>query len=144
MRKFGKNVGGCRRNDQRIRALRSVDVFDGRSRIARVGAFRRPQAGNDFVSGKSGESEWLDEVLRRLGHHHVNVERLLLQIAHQFRRFVCSDAARNPDRDLHEPILRCGQEHHYLKNEADSYGANFGISGASISGFTTGTSSVLT
>ena len=59
---------------------------------------RRPQAGDDFVSGERGEGERLDELLRRLGHDHVNIERLLLQGAHQLRCLVSGDAAGDPNR----------------------------------------------
>ena len=119
---FCNDVGGRGRDDERVGGLGSVDVLDGRSRISRIRSFRRPETGNDFVSGESGKGEWLDEVLGRLGHHDVDVERLLLQVAHQFRRFVRRDAARNADRDLHEDSLRCGFTTENTESAEDSRG----------------------
>ena len=70
-----------------------------RRRLAGVGFV--PQAGDDFVAGERGEGERLHEAARGLGHHHVDIERLALQRAHQFRRFVRGNSAGDADRDSH-------------------------------------------
>ena len=64
-----------------------------------------PQAGDHLVAGERGEGERLDEFAGRLGHDDVDVEGLALEGAHQFRRFVCGDAAGDADRDSHGSIV---------------------------------------
>ncbi len=157
MGEFGEDVGGGRRDDERVGGLSSIDVLNGRGSVAGVGAFGSPEAGDDFVAGESGEGERRDELLRGRGHHHMHVEGVLLQIANQFRGLVGSDAAGDANRDLHEyrvqgtgcrvQALWCGRWlnracAHCLPESA--YKANFGISAPSTSGRTVGASSAFT
>ena len=101
VRKFSEDTGRGRRDDQGVGRLRGIDVFDGGVEII-VGRFGRgPQAGDDFVSGERGEGERLNELFRRLGHDHVNIESMLLQGADQLCCLVGGDAAGDANRDLH-------------------------------------------
>ena len=94
VRKFGQDVGGGRRDHQRLGPLRLADVLDGGIVGAFGGAGLIPQAGDDLVAGERGKGERLHKLRGRLGHHHVHFERLALQFAHQFRRLVRGDPAR--------------------------------------------------
>jgi hypothetical protein len=49
-------------------------------------------------------SGWMN-LLRRLGHHHVDFKGLALQGAHQFRRLVRGNSAGDADRDSHGSIV---------------------------------------
>ena len=102
MREFREDAGRGGSDDERVGGLRGVDVFDCGGEIS-FGIFGGigPQAGDDFVSGERGEGERLDELFRRFGHDDVNIERVLLQGAHQLRCFVSGDSAGDADCDLH-------------------------------------------
>ncbi len=100
MGQLGKNVGGGRRDDQGFGGLGFGDVLYGGVRVGDV-TIAVPQAGDDAVAGDAGKRQGSDEMLRGCGHRDVNVERLLLQSAHQFRCLVRGDAAGNANHDFH-------------------------------------------
>ncbi len=60
-----------------------------------------PQPGNDTVTGKAGERQRSDELLRRRRHRDMHIERVLLQGAYQLRCFIGSNAAGDANHDLH-------------------------------------------
>ncbi len=101
MGEFGKDIGRRRSNNKRLGPLRLADVLDGRIVCALGGVSFVPKAGDDLVAGERGKGKRLDETGRRVGHHHMHFKSLPLQGAHQFRRFVGGDAARDADRHSH-------------------------------------------
>ena len=64
-----------------------------------------PQAGDDLVAGERGKGERLHEFAGRLGHHHMDFKGLALQRAHQLRRLVRGNSARDAHRDSHGSIV---------------------------------------
>ena len=73
--------------------LRDRDVLDR--------AFNGEQIRQHFAPGEGREGERTDELLRRGGHHHLNMVALLHQEACQFRGLVCCDSAADPEENLH-------------------------------------------
>ncbi len=109
MGKFRQNVGRGRSDNERVGPLRLGDMVNavlfGRG-IARVPLL--PQAGDDFVAGERGKGERLHKLLRRRCHHDVHLNRLPLHGAHQLRRLVCGDSARDAHGNSHDFDCRSG------------------------------------
>ncbi len=104
MGEAGQKIGRRRRDDEEFSRLRLGDVLNRRVEVG-LCVLRAPQAGDDLVPGKRGEGERLHEARGRCCHHDVNVQRLGLKRAYQFRRLVGSDSAGDTDRDLHRVFL---------------------------------------
>ena len=61
----------------------------------------REQPGDHLASGESCERKWLNELLRRFGHHSLHCEPAFLQQARQLSGFVCRDTATHAEYDVH-------------------------------------------
>ena len=101
LRKFGEDVGGSRRDNERFSPLRFADVLNGGFVGAVVGVGFVPEAGNYLVPGKGSEGERLHEAGCGLGHHHMHFHAASLQGTNQFRRFVRRNAPGDADRYSH-------------------------------------------
>ncbi len=93
---FGHQVRRSRRDDKQFVLLRDRDVLDG--------AFDGEEVGEDFAAGKGSKGERADKLLRRPGHHNLNLVALLHQQARQFRRFVSCDAAADREEAPHRVL----------------------------------------
>ncbi len=97
-----EDVGGGRRDEKQVDALRHGDVLDGALDVrGRVGALGAEHFGDYFFAGERGEGERRNEFLRGAGHHDLHVELFLLQAADELRGLVGSDSARDSESDFH-------------------------------------------
>ena len=104
--KLGQNVGRGRRDHQRIGPLRLADVLDARIRTRRRRC--RPSSHRLVMTlwpVSAAKVSGCTNLRGRLGHHHVDFEGLALQRAHQFRRLVRGNSARDADRYSHGSIV---------------------------------------
>src|ERR1700733_4753967 len=60
------------------------------------------------MAGERGEGKRGNELLGRLRHHHVHIQRLALQGSHQFSRLISGNASGDTDRDLHSDDCTTG------------------------------------
>ncbi len=101
MREFPEDVGGGRRDQKKIDALRDGNMFNRALDVCRSQTSSAEHIGDDFLSGECCEGERSDKFLRGARHHHLHVQLFLLQAAHKFSGFVSRNASGDAQRNLH-------------------------------------------
>src|SRR5438067_1619992 len=102
---FRHDVGGGRRYQKKIRALRDRDVLDGAFKVGFAAGRVPEEIGYDFLSAQRGKRKGSDEFPRGAGHHYLHAVPFLLQAANQLRGFVRRHSARDAQCDSHFCLL---------------------------------------
>ena len=101
-RQLGQHVRGGRRDHQGIDALGDGDMLDGAFDVGGAGrVLAAKQIGDYFLPGQRGEGQRRDKFLRAARHHHLHVDAVLLQAAHQFGGLVGRHASAYAECDSH-------------------------------------------
>src|SRR6185312_16342911 len=104
MSEFCQNIGRRRRDNQSINRLSNSDMLDGGINVGVLRA-RAEEIRNHLLAAEGSERKRADKLLGSAGHNDLDSQSAVLEHAHQFGGFICSNAARDTKSYLHTGIV---------------------------------------